>query len=451
VGFREMAVIFGLVLVVGLTLRRPFVGVLAILVCAVLRDTMRVETYGFFLQVHGFQWLYLSTILSVVLAHPDQLSDFVPRSLTDWGMLGFLGVMVTSAAVNGVSIMSHKYIDLFFKATVIYFLASRLTNTSRRVTLVAVSLILATTYLTQKAWQRYRSGEFSHARPYFGTLYHEFGLQLVITTPLIGAMLAKKMRFYWKLGLLAMLPLYVLVSMRTDSRSSMLGVMFGIALLVWYHRKRWYLFIPGIPLIAYAILHNPESILQRFESIWTHKTAAGNPDGSIASRFEQMRTAKRVVARNPVFGIGPRQFFMRYHDYVSNNDASGGSYTMHSVPLLIVCEEGLLGFIVYYGMLVLGALLDAWYAVRKTRGDPEMESIGVISAGALMGFLSFLAFGLGQPAMWVINIYITVALVSATRRVVTAHLLAQAAEEKAKQGAPVSWFPQTASTEIVFS
>ena len=450
-GLRQLAVIFGLVLTCGLTLRRPFVGAWTIVVCAVLRDTLRVETYGYFLQCHGFEWLYIATFLSIFLAHPERLPDFIPGSMADWGMLGFLGVMIISAVVNGVSVLNSKYIDLFFKAVVLYFLVSRLTDTPRRVTLVAVALIVATTYLTYLAWSKYRSGELSYARPYYFTMIHDFGLLLVITLPLIGAMVAKKMWLPFRLALLGLIPLYVLVTLRTSSRSAMIGMGLALALLAWYHRKRWYLFIPGVPLVAYAIVHNPEGVQLRMQSIWTQETKFGNIDSSITSRFEQMRTAQNIVARNPIFGIGPRQFFRRYYDFVSAEDAAGGSYTMHAVPLLIACEEGLLGLLTYYGMLALGALLDGWYVARRTRGDPAMRSVAIVSAGALMCFLSFLVYGLGQPAMWVVNIYATVALVSATRRVVTAHLAEQAAEEKAAHGVPVPWLPRPATTEIVFS
>lgn len=453
---RAAAVIILLIVICILTLRRPFIGALAIVACAVLRDTLRVETYGAFFRYHGFEVLYIATIAAVFLVHTNRLNDFVPRGMTDWGMLGFLAIMVISAVVNGVNVFGHKYIDLFFKAVVLYFLLSRLADSPRRVLAVALVLVVCTSYLAYLAWSKFRDGTFSWARPYSSSQIHDFGLLLVITLPLIGALLAWRVWLPVRLVLFGLLPLFVLTTLRTTSRSAMLGAGFGIALLAWYHRKRWYWLVPAIPFVAYAIVHQPERIALRMESIWTHETETGEKDSSIASRFEQMRTALNVIKSNPLFGIGPRQYFMRYTDYQSEEDqmrhGQTVKYTMHSVPLLILCEEGLLGGAVY-GMILLGALLDAWFVVRRTRGDPAMHAVGVIASGGLMCFIAFLGYSLGQPAMWVINIYATVALVRATRLTVEAHLRQAAYEREPVAGTPAPWMPRpaTAETEVVFT
>jgi len=418
-----------------------------------IRETIWYETYGYFYVYHGFEVLYIATIVSITMAHPDRLVTFVPKSMADWGMLGFMAAMLISALVNGVSVFGHKYIDLFFKAVVLYFLLSRLADTPRRLLLVALVMIAASSYEVYLAWSKYRAGELSWARPYLSTPIHYFGLSLVLILPLIGALLAWRAWLPIRLVLFGLIPLYVITTLRTTSRSAMLGVGLGLAMLAWYHRKRWYWLVPGIPFVAYAIVHNPESVMARMESIWTHKTETGAKDVSIQMRFEQMRTAKNVIASSPLFGIGPRQFFRRYLEFAGDQAiVAGGTYTMHSVPLLILCEEGFIGGLMY-GLIVLGALLDAWYAVRMTRGDPAMEVTGIIGAGGLMCFLAFLAYSLGQPSMWRGNIYAMVALASAARRTVEAHLAQTADEREPVAGTPAPWMPRpaTAETEVAFT
>ncbi len=453
---RVYLTIIGLIVIALWSLQRPFVGVLAIMLCNVLRETLRQETYGAFFRFHGFEVLFATTILSVVLFHTDRLGEFVPRDATDWGMLSFLAVMVISGLVNGVNIWSHKYIDLFFKAVVLYFLLSRLVDTRRRVVLTALALVVGTSYLVYLAWSKYRSGLYAWARPYHHVGIHDFGLVLVVTLPLLGSLLAWRVWLPVRLALFALIPLYVVTTLRTTSRSAMLGVGFGLALLAWYHRRRWYWLVPAVPFVAYAIVHNPESVILRLTSIWTHKTETGEEDTSIASRFEQMRTAKRVIKGNPLFGIGPRMFFVRYADYQSDEDRTKHKktvgYTMHSVPLLILCEEGLTGGAAY-ALLFFGAISHAWVAMRRTRGDPEMHVVGVVATGSMMSFLAFLAYGLGQPSMWVMNIYATVALAAAARRTAEAYAAAKAAAERKPAQAVVAWAPRplAAETEIVFS
>jgi O-antigen ligase len=496
VEFYQIVVIVSLIGCVGATLRSPFFGALAILMTAVLRDTLYLQTDYYFFDCHGPEILYIATILSAAVARPDRIGEFMPRSMVDWGMLGFYFTLLLSGLVNGVNIWDHKYIDLFFKATLLYFLLSRLADTPGRVTALAGAILVPTAYLAYLAWSKYRSGEVRYARPYIGSSYHDFGLQMVVTLPLIGALLARPFRLparatlvavlgllallwieketYWGFGMMALalcigaiagiasslpvrlalfglVPLFVLTGLRTQSRSSYLGIFVGLALLAWFHRRRWVMVIVvALPVVAYAVLHQPEAVATRLSSVWTGQVEPGVQDTSLEMRKEQLMTALRVIQSNPVFGLGPRQFFEQYAENVDQSESlgQGWTYTMHSVPLLILCEEGLVGFAIYYGLLVLGSLREATQTLRRTRGDPEMEVVGLAAAGGMMGFLAFLGYSIGQPQMWVINIYGTVALVTAAKRVAdarAAELVGQAADSSEAEPA------EQRSTEIVFS
>ncbi len=257
--------------------------------------------------------------------------------------------------------------------------------------------------------------------------------------------------FVYRLYMLLTIPLIVLVGMRTQSRSTYLGIGFGLLMLAWYYRKRWYLQLLALPLVAVAILRNPEAVLLRLESIWTRRTPEGTVDTSISMRIEQMHTAMRVIRSNPLLGIGPRQFFMRYTEYVADEEYRGWTYTMHSVPLLILCEEGLIGFAIYYGLIVLGCLREVVFVVRRARDHPTLEVLAPAAAGALMVYLAFLAFGLAQPQMWVVNIYATVALVSAARRTCDAVQAEEVEDSRTTGQTQVEFMPPGAATEVVFS
>jgi len=488
---RYALVIMVLVVVFVVSLRKPFAGAVCLVAAAILRDMLRVETWGFFLDVHGYEVLYIAVLLGSFMG--GRIADFAPRSLVDWGMLGFLLALLVSAVANGVEIVDHKYIDLFFKATVLYFLVSRLADRPQRVSLVAVTIVTATLYLTFRAWMLYREGDVEYARPYLSSAYHQFGLQLAMALPLVGALAgARRLSrsfaivglalfavafryksfapiamlsflalyiglsssgtyFVYRLYMLLTIPLIVLVGMRTQSRSTYLGIGFGLLMLAWYYRKRWYLQLLALPLVAVAILRNPEAVLLRLESIWTRRTPEGTVDTSISMRIEQMHTAMRVIRSNPLLGIGPRQFFMRYTEYVADEEYRGWTYTMHSVPLLILCEEGLIGFAIYYGLIVLGCLREVVFVVRRARDHPTLEVLAPAAAGALMGFLAFLAFGLAQPQMWVVNIYATVALVSAARRTCDAVQAEEVEDSRTTGQTQVEFMPPGAATEVVFS
>jgi len=489
---RQLLLILFMFVCVLVAVRRPFFGALAILLSAVLRDMLIAETYVLFFRYHCPEILYAATIIGVFTSRAGRLDEFLPRSMLDWGMVGFLLALIFSALANGVQIADHKYIDLFFKAVVLYFLLSRLADTPVRVSIVAAAVVASTMYLAVEAWLKCRAGDVYFARPYLFSSYHDFGLQLCITLPLLGALVGARqihrawaivaigviplvlahktlapaalvgalvlyaavrkpsMHWLFRIYLILYIPLFVLVGMRSQSRSTYLGLGFGLFMLAWYYRKRWYLQLLAVPLVAYAFLHNPERVLLRLESIWTHKTAEGTEDISIMQRIEQFHTAMRVIRAHPLLGVGPRQFFLHYDEF-AGEAFRGVTYTMHNVPLLILCEEGLIGFAIYYGFMVLGCLRDVVFVVRRARGHPALEMLAPAAAGALMGFLAFLAYGLGQPQMWVVNIYATVALVSAAKRTSDA-VLAQEAEDSRTTGeTQVEFMPSGAATEVVFS
>jgi len=447
---RNIAVIAIVVLCILVSLRKPFFGALVLLAAVILRDMLWVETWGLFMYMHAYELLYVGIIMGVLLSRSGRLGEFLPQSATDWGVFGFWLVLIVTSLYNGVVIIDHKFTNLFFKAMIVYFLLSRLADTPRRVTLVAIVLVLATGYLAFEAWRKYRAGMMWQARPYYLSRIHDFGLQLAITLPVIGALMARRMKLVFRVVLLGMVPLFLLVTLRTHSRSAYLGVGAGLVLLGWYYRRRWYLLVLALPIVLYPIFHQTGEVKARLESIWTQRTASGSVDESIQSRYEQMRTAMRIFRSYPILGIGPRQFLMRYTDFVSEEDAMGGTYTMHSVPLLILTEEGLLGFGVFYGLLVLGAVRDARVVAKRVRGRPDLADIAPVAAGAAMGFLGFLVYGLAQPAMWTANIYGTLALTVACRRVVDAHLAHEQVTEEVEEADGVA-FPPPAATEVAFS
>jgi len=162
-----------------------------------------------------------------------------------------------------------------------------------------------------------------------------------------------------------------------------------------------------------------------------------------------MDVALRVFKSSPLLGIGPHRFFETYLDWANERQAGflGGRYNMHSIPLLILAEEGLAGILTYYGLLMLGSFLTVVRIARLTRGKPEMEALAVAGAAGSMSFVAFLAYGLGQPSMWQISIYGTVALVSAAEYCA----LAIAQEREAPQETEVDFARPQPATEVVFS
>jgi len=431
-----------------ITFRDVFYGALAILATFVLFPVVVEQTYGYFYRFHIPQVLYAVTLLSLLAAGKRYLPRLAPRTLPDWGMIAFLLVMTASSIANGDDPFTNRRVALFFKAAVLYFLLSRTADSPKKVLAIVWVIALSAIYLAFISWRKYRTGEVAYARPAIWMSIHQFGMQLVIALPMVGALI-RRVRLPLKFLLLGCVGLIVLVGLRTQSRSAYLGLGVGLVMLGWYHRKQPVLLIPALLLVSYAVLHNPERVLLRLQSIWTHRTPTGEVDRSIESRFAQMDVALRVFKSSPLLGIGPHRFFETYLDWANERQAGflGGRYNMHSIPLLILAEEGLAGILTYYGLLMLGSFLTVVRIARLTRGKPEMEALAVAGAAGSMSFVAFLAYGLGQPSMWQISIYGTVALVSAAEYCA----LAIAQEREAPQETEVDFARPQPATEVVFS
>jgi hypothetical protein len=446
--------------IIALPLRYPFFGAVSILASFVLRDAIIGERFKLFLTLHGPQALYITTFLGILLNNPGKIKEFVPRTAVDYGMVGFFIVMLMSAVLNGDPyIWYNKYIDMFFKGLVCYYLVSRLADTERRVVIVAFVLIAATSFLVYKTWDTGRSKGLHYARPYTFASHHTFGMQLVLTLPLMGAMLSWQAHKHLRLGryirwfLLAAIPFSVMVGMRTQSRSTYLGIAAAVALIAWYYRRKWPYLVLAAPVIWFAVMHQHPRVFERLQSIWTYRTPEGEVDPSISSRFRQMRTALRIVQSRPVLGIGPRMYFRRYLYWAGPEDqAAEAKYTMHCVPLLILCEEGIVGFLVYYGLIMGGAVLACWRVVRlaRTRASPSLTNLAVVASGCIMGFMSWGTLSIGQPGAWTINIYGTVALAVAAEKVAIHFVYGEARHRAKAQHEAAAFLPPGAQTEIVF-
>jgi len=450
-------------IIVAIPLRKPFFGPVAIMCVFILKPAIYGERFGaFLLDLHGVQLLYITTFLGLILNEPGRMKDFVPRSIVDYGILGFLATMIASYILNGDPIeylFWNKYIDLFFKMAVLYFLLTRLTDSERRVVIVTFAIMISTTWLVYKAWDNSRSKGLHFARPYEYGSHHDFGVQLVMTLPLLAVMAqwqAKtRLRFAkWARRIcLLMVPFSVMVGLRTQSRSSFLGLGAVLVLLAWYYRRKWKWMVIMAPIMWFAVVHQHPRVWQSLESIWTHKTATGEVDMSIDSRFRQMRTALRIFQSRPLLGIGPRNYFRHYLAWASVEDMPHtGRYTMHCVPLLILAEEGVVGFFFYYVLIVGGTLLAAWRVARHARQRPtrETRTLAIVSAGSVIGYLGWAAHSLGTSAAWTINIYAGMMLVVSADHVLTASLYETEPAEAPENPPATSLFPGSGTTEVVF-
>jgi len=118
-----------------------------------------------------------------------------------------------------------------------------------------------------------------------------------------------------------------------------------------------------------------KDFMTRFNSISKVTRLLHSEDQSISNRIGLTLILPKIVAMNPVFGIGPGNFpfvtsQLEYRDYVARN-MKGVGYRSHNQYGQVIGETGIIGFIIF--MTLLGAcirdLIVAQRLVARSEGS----------------------------------------------------------------------------------
>jgi hypothetical protein len=172
----------------------------------------------------------------------------------------------------------------------------------------------------------------------------------------------------------ATVPLLIYVVLETQSRLGMVGSIMSLALyfafwaMIRWRRNPEDLFGPLIvfatPFVLGAVLAATFLVRRLRTKVW----GTGATQASDASRDAQIEMGLPLIMRNPI-GHGPGQAAE-----VLQFRGGGGILTIDNYWLSIGLEYGVIGFIAFYGMIALGIIFSALYALRYARqGSAEFD------------------------------------------------------------------------------
>jgi O-antigen ligase len=229
----------------------------------------------------------------------------------------------------------------------------------------------------------------------------EFGMQMAMLVPLLGAHLALLSRqFNAQVLLPAMLFLVMVIgsAIASNSRGALLGL---VAYGLWFATKSrmrikslLVVFIAASAIVAVI----PEETMQRF-------TTAGD-DQTSESRLTYWRHGIEAVREHPVFGVGFRNwgpYQMRRHPELMG--ITGRFEVMHNTPLEVASELGLVGLAVFLATLVYIFWTNSLTARRSVRnGDCWLAATATGLNGSLFVYLvtSFFMSVFMYPFLWVL-------------------------------------------------
>jgi len=194
---------------------------------------------------------------------------------------------------------------------------------------------------------------------------NDFALALAMSIPLLVHLGTSERREILRKGLFLMIPLTIITVVLTRSRGGTVAMGVMAAVLVWRSHNRLIGLSLGALVVGSVIALAPGEYIERIRSIKDYET-----EGSAAGRLKAWKVAGRMVADNPITGVGFRRFQMNYLDYEPNPSpdqlAGEGTIVAHNSYLQIWAECGTPAFMLYLSLLFL-SLFDIWRIRRLAK------------------------------------------------------------------------------------
>jgi O-antigen ligase len=104
-----------------------------------------------------------------------------------------------------------------------------------------------------------------------------------------------------------------------------------------------------------------------------------------------MKLALRVIADNPILGVGANNLPIRLDDYAGLEMSGEWLYAVHNKYLLVWAEQGTLGLLAYLAFL-LATLRNAWRCWKRSHSTLSPLALGLMAG--LIGFMVHMAVDL---------------------------------------------------------
>jgi O-antigen ligase len=222
------------------------------------------------------------------------------------------------------------------------------------------------------------------ARGFFSiymTLAGVLSLVLLASLPrlLPGAALPRWPTLPWMVSLGGLLATY--------TRGAWIGFAAGVLALLPITRKGRWLLLGGLIVVGLAALAGPQHLRQRFLTM-------GDPDDpTVKERVYMWRSGLTMWRQHPVLGLGPGGVKREYESYALPEAVKKRTGHVHSTPLQILVERGVLGLATWVWIWA------AFYVrgIRLLRGLPsEARQERTLVAGSLAAITGFLIAGLSE-------------------------------------------------------
>ena len=370
------------------------------LLLSLFLEYARPASYFSFLQV---PLLYSAIPLSLFLATcfvPGMrpMREIAADPLTKWIPI-FIGLITFSFVHADVSLYVFNIFKLVVGYGIIFIMIARIVTTEARFRGVIATLLVAHLFLlamNPNVVMNPDQRNYIIGATFLGD-GNDFSMSLCILIPFaismaIGATTRWGRWFAWigvGIGLLAIIA--------SQSRGAALGLG-SVLVYLWLISPRKMAVLAGVVVVGLVVLvYAPPVYFQRMGTIANYET-----EGSAMGRITAWKAGLRMVADNPLTGVGAGHYAVSFGTKYRPPEAQGMPWlTAHSSYFLVLGELGLPGIIAFliltWGNIRANGKMRRF--VRKRAGpgmDPAKLAFAnralVLSSGAALGFATAGAF-----------------------------------------------------------
>ena len=176
-----------------------------------------------------------------------------------------------------------------------------------------------------------------------------------------------------------LLALFLFVLVLTHTRSSWLGTVGGLLLLLSVYRVRWLL--AGIFILIALFIVFPSGLKERFYSSFDLT------DTTTRIRIELLLTGRNMIVAHPWTGLGPNMVSRRYQDYNETDEFPTWIYQhLHNNFLQIAAEMGVMTLLIWVALWVR-LFWDFARFFRDPASDRFSSCLAMSGIGVLVAFL----------------------------------------------------------------
>ena len=315
----------------------------------------------------------------------------------------FLAICWISATRSISPTISQQFNDVLWKQLLVVAIGILIVRTRNQITWLVVASLVALTYNSYQINLDYFQTDFTrYAYSKWGSYGLDNNTLSLMTVPFITTALSLAVYEHVGWKRIAYIFCFVLLAhqlMLTMSRGAMLGVLPGVALILWKaprtRQNRRDFLITAVLVVALA----GPSVQREFSSIFA---SAEGRDSSAESRLYLWKAGARITADYPVLGVGPNagRNLVPLPEYWDGAPLESRSKAMHNIFFDLSTGMGIPGFLVYMSLFAI-PLVHAW----RNIGNPSNPSAG-LNLVVLSGIISYACASMFSSGLLIESPYI---------------------------------------------